>query len=121
MNPAQRESIEDEPKNISILTHRGLEPEKDKYFAESSRESFADQISRGFGLEFDLQATKDGGFAVLHDQTLSRPTEGLDDRKISEVTLPELLKMKTRNSHFVSFEELLRILVANPDNLSINA
>ena len=121
MNPAQRESIEDEPKNISILTHRGLEPEKDKYFAESSRESFADQIARGFGLEFDLQSTKDGDFVVLHDQTLARPTENFDNRKISEVTLTELLKMNTRDSHFVSFKELLQMIAANPKNPSINA
>src|SRR3989338_6056993 len=106
---------------MDILTHRGLAPSKERYFAESSREAFGDQIARGFGLEFDLQVTKDGDFVVLHDQTLARPTAGADTRKIAEVTLPALLKMDIRNSHLASFRELLQMIAANPNNLSVNA
>jgi len=122
MNPKRRENIKGEPKEISIITHRGLDQTKENYyFAESSREAFADQIKRGFGLEFDPQVTKDNGFAVLHDQTLNRPTAGLDARKVSEVTLPDLLKMDMNGSHFISFKELLRMIADNPRNTSINA
>lgn len=108
-------------KKVSVLTHRGLDPAKENYFAESSREAFADQIARGFGLEFDLQITADGDFVVLHDQTLARPTGGADTRKITEVTLTELLKADMQGSHLASFRELIQMIAANPKNPSINA
>ncbi|MDO8591179.1 MAG: glycerophosphodiester phosphodiesterase family protein [bacterium] len=115
------ENIEGELKKIDTLTHRGLDPEKENYFVESSREAFADQIARGFGLEFDLQFTKDKKLVVLHDSSLTRPTGGVDTRKISEITLLELLKMDIRGSHLASFKELLQMMTDNPSNPSINA
>ena len=113
--------IQLEFKKISILSHRGLDPEKKGYFAESTREAFTDQVARGFGLEFDLQLTRDGQFVILHDSSLARPTKGADTRKISEIESAELLEMNMEGCHIASFPELLALIAKHPDNPSINA
>ena len=51
---------------MDIITHRGLDPSKENYFAENSREAFADQLARGFGLEFDPRHAPDGRIVVAH-------------------------------------------------------
>ncbi len=43
---------------------------------ENSRQSFRDAIDHGFGIELDLQLSKDGEAMVFHDYGLSRLTEG---------------------------------------------
>ena len=121
MSIKKSENIEGEPKKTSIITHRGLDPSNANYFVESSREAFADQIARGFGLEFDLQFTKDGELVVLHDSDLKRLSEGSDSRKLSEIGLAEILKMDFAGCHLISFKDLLRMIAGNPDNSSINA
>jgi hypothetical protein len=68
---------------IHILTHRGLDPSKEAYFAESSREAFEDQLLRGYGLEFDLRPD----FTIGHDQGSRRNIE-----QRAPVTLQELLE-----------------------------
>ncbi len=115
------ENKEGMPKEMSIITHRGLNLEKENYFTESSREAFADQIARGFGLEFDLQFTKDGKMVVLHDFDLKRLTSGKNTRKISEINATELLEMDFSGCHLVSFGELLRMITTAPNNRSVNA
>jgi glycerophosphoryl diester phosphodiesterase len=113
--------IEREPGEVAVITHRGLDPEKPNYYMESSREAFADQISRGFGLEFDLQFTKDGKIVVLHDKDLSRITNGADTRKIGEVNFDELLDMDFNGYHITSFGALLQMIQSNPNGKSLNA
>ncbi len=93
-----------------ILTHRGLDPSKDKYFAESTLEAFADQINRGFGLEFDLQMTKDDQIVILHDNNLSRISEGKDDRLIRDLDLSEIKRMDFRGCRLASLNELLSLI-----------
>lgn len=80
---------------MNILTHRGLDHEHDSYFPESSREAFQDQLERGFGLEFDLQFTKDGQVIISHD---------------SEVDLS--------SSHLISFSDLLGLIMKSSAQLS---
>lgn len=108
-------------KKMNILTHRGLDPEQKNYFAESSREAFADQLARGFGLELDLQFAHDGALVVSHDADLKRLTGGRDERKINEVDSEELMKMDFAGCHLVSFNDLLRMIAENPNNRSMNA
>ncbi len=105
---------------ISVLTHRGLDAGKQDYFAESSREAFTDQLTRGFGLEFDLQFTKDEEIVVLHDSTLTRITKGIDTRKINEVSSEVLLALNMNDCHVMTFSSLLA-LIATHNNASINA
>jgi len=104
-----------------ILTHRGLDPSRQNYFAESSREAFEDHLSRGFGLEFDIQPTKDGSFIVIHDDDLERISRGKDKRKIRELTLSELLSMDFDGSHLISLPALFQIIKENRSRESFSA
>lgn len=48
----------------SIITHRGLDFSKTKYYPESTLESFKEQLKKGYGLEFDIRITKDDKFII---------------------------------------------------------
>ena len=71
-----------------IITHRGLDPSRKPYFAESSREAFADQLSRGYGLEFD-PLWHNNRFIVAHDEDFSRITQN----GCHSISLTELLAL----------------------------
>lgn len=92
---------------ISVLTHRGLDPSTPHYFTESSFEAFEDQLKRGFGLEFDVQFTKDERIILSHDQTLARISNGVDRRRIGELNLSELLSLTFNSCRLASLSELL--------------
>lgn len=96
--------------STSILTHRGLEPTRAEYYAESSYEAFSDQLSRGYGLEFDVKLTRDSKVVVLHDNSLVRYTNGADARLICEVDASELLEMRFNDCRLTSLEELLSLI-----------
>lgn len=75
-----------------VFTHRGLEPSHPNYYPESSYEAFADQLGRGFGIEFDPNFVKDG-IVVSHDSNLKRITEGNDTRDFHDVTVTEITQV----------------------------
>ena len=58
--------------DIKVITHRGLDPDREPYFKESSFEAFRDQLKRGYGLEFDVQFSKNGEMIVSHDMNLDQ-------------------------------------------------
>lgn len=93
-----------------IITHRGLDPDRPRYFAESSREAFEDQLTRGFGLEFDIRITKDNGLVILHDADLLRISKGKDPRKIRDLSLAEILSFDLNGSHIIDFPSFLKLL-----------
>lgn len=95
---------------MHIITHRGLDPSVKNHFTESSLESFENHLSRGFGLEFDLQFTKDNQIVVLHDSDLKCISLRKDDRKICEIDASEILKMDFSNCHITSFDKLLELI-----------
>jgi hypothetical protein len=76
---------------MHILTHRGLDPAREGYFLESSREAFVDQLGRGFGLEFDLHFTKEGDMIISH----TSPVYESDPHVIS---LSELIALIMKSS-----------------------
>ncbi len=106
---------------IGIITHRGLDPDRKGSFKESTKEAFTDEIQRGFGLEFDVRLTKDRGLIVMHDKDLSRMTNGLDRRAVSEVPLKELLSMDLNGCHFISLQEMLALIDGASHSRSIHA
>lgn len=93
-----------------ILTHRGLDPSHENYFYESSLEAFRDQLDRGFGLEFDIQPSKDGGLIIAHDDNLRRLSGGKDERKISDCNTAEILSMSFSGCHLTDFPSLLGLI-----------
>lgn len=95
---------------LQILTHRGLEPSKNNYFAESSYEAFLDQSNRGFGLEFDVNFTKDDKIIIFHDTGLERITQGQDKRLFVDMTSEEIESLKLNGNKICHLDELLEII-----------
>lgn len=95
-----------------ILAHRGLEPSNSDFYPESSFEAFQSHLSRGFGIEFDINFARDG-IIILHDSDLGRITDGKDNRKVAEVGVGELKNMqfgKVAKGRFIDFEEILNLI-----------
>jgi hypothetical protein len=90
-----------------ILTHRGLDPSREDYFMESSKEAFLDQLNRGFGLEFDFQITRDREIIIFHDKTLARISEWFGEKKISDLWSSDILEREYFGCHIISLSSLL--------------
>ena len=69
------------------FAHRGLHDAK-KGVVENTLPAFEAACEKGFGIELDIQFTRDMRAVVFHDDDLSRLTG--DGRKVCEVTLEEL-------------------------------
>jgi len=84
--------------------HRGLWNEE---FPENSIPAFNAAVKNGFGIECDVQLTKDGKPIIFHDDTLIRMC-GVDKR-VCELTLDEIKKLKLADSEHAipTFEEFL--------------
>lgn len=67
--------------------HRGFY-EKDQSIPENSVPAFQRAVSKGFGVELDLQLTADGQVVVFHDDTLKRMC-GVD-KAVNQLTYQEL-------------------------------
>lgn len=71
--------------------HRGLYA-ADKAIPENSMAAFQHAVDHGYGMEFDLQMTKDGKIVIHHDNSLKRIC-GVD-KLISDLTYEELKQYK---------------------------
>ncbi len=71
--------------------HRGLHS-RDKSVPENSLAAFTLAARAGYGVELDVQLSKDGQVVVFHDATLTRVC-GLDKR-VEELTLAELKMLR---------------------------
>ncbi len=99
---------------IQVLTHRGLDPAKAPFFPESTYEAFENQLLRGFGLEVDVQFTKDNEIIFLHDTTLKRLSGGSDTRAIASLTSAELRALSFGGCHLATFNELFTLFLHVP-------
>lgn len=79
-----------------VFTHRGLEPSRENFYPESSYESFKNQLSRGFGIEFDPNFVKDG-IVISHDSSLKRITGGKDMREFKNLNVSEITSIRYGN------------------------
>ena len=83
----------DQPDMEKILVdyaHRGLFDNKS--VPENSLAAFRNATERGFGIELDVQLTKDGHVVVFHDYTLDRVCGAKG--KVAELTLEELRRYR---------------------------
>lgn len=87
--------------------HRGLHG---KEIPENSLFAFEAASSKGFGIELDVQLSKDGEVMVFHDYNLKRMT-GLDKR-FDELTVSELkeLKLKETDEKIPTLKEVLELV-----------
>lgn len=96
---------------MDIITHRGLEPSKENFPAESSFEAFDDHLNRGYGIEFDVSFTKDNSIVLFHDAGLERITKGEDKRIFVDMVSEEIKAMQLQNGNRLCFlDELLSII-----------
>ena len=74
------------------IAHRGLHS-KDKTVPENSLAAFEAAAQRGYGIELDVQLSRDGQVVVFHDDTLDRVTgvhgrvDAFDYAQLSEMRL----------------------------------
>lgn len=78
-----------------LFAHRGLFT-PDQLHPRKFYESFSGGSTHGYGIELDIQRTKDNQIVVFHDHTLSRMC-GID-LPVCELTYKELQKLTLMNS-----------------------
>lgn len=89
--------------------HRGLF-DNDSDAPENSLAAFKKAVEAGYGIELDVQLSKDKKLVVFHDATLKRMC-GVEG-KVWEYTLEELkqFRLKDTNEQIPTFEEFLQIV-----------
>ncbi|MCQ2519689.1 MAG: glycerophosphodiester phosphodiesterase [Lachnospiraceae bacterium] len=85
-----------------MYAHRGLH---DKEVPENSLQAFRLAKENGYGVELDVQMTRDGKLVVFHDGTLDRMCK--IDGKLKDYTYEELSKFRLINKNGVTTEELI--------------
>ena len=91
-----------------LYAHRGLH-DGNQSVPENSLEAFRLAAENGYGIELDVQLTRDGMLVVHHDGTLKRVC-GVD-RKIRELTYAELCKIPLPDGSRVPlFSEVLNLV-----------
>lgn len=91
------------------FAHRGLHS-RDKQVPENSLEAFRLAAEAGYGVELDVQLSKDGQVVVFHDDTLNRVC-GVD-AKVCDKTYAELRRIKLCGSDQTVplFTDVLRVI-----------
>lgn len=98
------------PENTALLcdyAHRGLHGDG---VPENSLEAFELACKNGYGIELDVQLSKDGKVMVFHDYTLFRMTGA--DQKLCELDAKELceLSLAKTEQKIPTFEEVLALV-----------
>lgn len=96
----------------TYYAHRGLH---DDNLCENSLGAFKAAHDKGFGVELDVQYTKDRKIVVFHDDTLKRIC-GID-KPLYEFTYAELeesVRLKDSEEKIPLFEDVLKVLEPSP-------
>ena len=91
-----------------LIAHRGLHDAK-KGIPENSLTAFRKAVEAGYGMEMDLQLTKDGKLVVFHDQSLMRMC-GVK-KNLTDLTYAELLQLRLLGTEetIPLFDDVLKI------------
>lgn len=102
----------------TLYAHRGLHSEK---IPENSMSAFREAVERGYGIELDVQLTKDDCIVVFHDDDLKRMC-GVE-KYVRELTFDELnsLRLMESNEKIPLFADVLNMLseFENPPHLIV--
>lgn len=92
-----------------LYAHRGLH-DNETDAPENSMKAFAKAVEAGYGIEMDIQLSKDGVPVVFHDFTLDRIC-GVEGR-VCDFTYEELQEYRLCNSEerIPEFEEVLKLV-----------
>ncbi len=89
--------------------HRGFHNNESEA-PENSLPAFRKAVEKGYGIELDVQLTKDEKVVVFHDSNLKRVCE--EDAPVNSKTYAELceLTLCSSNEHIPLFEEVLKTI-----------
>lgn len=108
--------------NIFVVGHRGARA----LCPENTMPSFEKAVGMGLdGIEMDLNLTRDGRMAVIHDQTLSRTTDG--EGAVCDFSMAELKSLdaaakfpgRTEAARIPEFDEFLELMRGNSMLLNV--
>ncbi len=104
---------------MKIISHRGLEPSNLDFWPESSYEAFQNHLSRGFGIEFDVNFCADE-LIVSHDSNLGVITNGKDRRDFSDVPIMELKQIRygKKQGRIATLNEILELIKRNSPKIN---
>jgi len=107
--PKLRRNPDSRSLNGWLYAHRGLHNNKAKA-PENSLRAFKLAVENGYGIELDVQLTKDLVPVVLHDYNLKRACKL--DIKVAELTYEELKEYRLFKSqeHIPTFQEVLELV-----------
>lgn len=91
------------------IAHRGLY-KKDQSVPENSLAAFGGAVAAGYGIELDVQLSKDGQVVVFHDDTLARACG--EEKRADELTYGELssLSLFGTEHRIPLFSEVLSVI-----------
>lgn len=91
---------------VNILGHRGAAADE----PENTLRAFRRALDAGAaGVELDVQMTKDGRLAVIHDETVDRTTNGRG--RVQDFTLAELQRLDAGlGEHIPALEEVVELV-----------
>ena len=92
-----------------IIAHRGVHNNKNG-IPENSMKAFKKAIDKGYGIEFDIELTKDDKLIIHHDDSLLRMTgvdKSSEDLTLSEIKELNLLDTKEKIPTFREFLDLV--------------
>lgn len=104
-----------EPHVQVLYAHRGLH-DNNSDAPENSMAAFKKAVDAGYGIECDVQLSKDGVPVIFHDFTLERVARNEDGTpvkgKVIDYTYDELLKFKLldSNERIPRFEDFLKLV-----------
>lgn len=92
--------------DVVFIAHRGIVPG----YPENTIAAFRQAIKYGVdAIEIDLRGTKDGKIVIIHDETLTRTTNGTGT--VGNHTLAELKKLDAGNGERIpTYEEVLKLV-----------
>lgn len=107
--PKLRRNPDSRNLNGWLYAHRGLHNNKSKA-PENSLRAFQLAVENGYGIELDVQLTKDLVAVVLHDYNLKRACKL--DLRVAELTYEELKEYRLFKSqeHIPTFQEVLEVV-----------
>lgn len=97
-----------------VFSHRGLDLDRPEKLAENSIAAFRWAAERGFGVELDLQFTRDQHWIVAHDATIERWSSGAGRQPWSALTMGEIAKLGANFGPIASLKETLELARAFP-------
>lgn len=96
---------------VKVIAHRGAGFEFDENTVEGCKQSYERGIR---GYEVDVRLTKDGHMILMHDNDVSRTTNGTG--KVEELTLEQLRAFKSKSGASVpTIEDLFTFFKDKPD------